>query len=255
MSASMRARIPKRGYVARKPRRQIGCLSLLLAAAAVFALSLLAGFFLFLIQIYSADNAHPAKVDVIVAFSGDPLRIRVATNLLKEGYSKRLIIVGQDNRDEVSRLRSANKALFNCCVRVDHESRNTAEDALLAHLLTLGDNVGSIMLLTSSFHMPRAQLELSRFFVDADLKPFGLSDDTYNVRRIFLDPVIARRFLTQYFMFVLASVPGSKSLVATKDAREFLDFFLSWRNIALLLATAASAVFALFAISKHRRRT
>lgn len=212
------------------------------------------GFLSFLGQIHAASRSVAVQADAIVVFSGEPRRIRVATNLMRKGFGQHLLIVGQDNRDEIDKMRNANRSLFECCVTIDDRSRNTAEDALLARNLIRKIRSQSLTLVTSSFHMPRAKKELIRLLPEVDIKFYGVYDDFYKLEDILFDTKIASAFLTQYILFVASSIPDSRHLLEEKSARKTLQAISSWENLMLVILATAALIVAAFAFSKHRRR-
>ncbi len=171
------------------------------------------GFLSFLNQVYAAARPPRDRVDAIVVFSGEPQRILVATNFLSKGFGKRLLIVGQDNRDVVDEMRIKNKPLFECCVLIDHRSRNTAEDALLARNLVLRTQSRSLILVTSAFHVPRAKKELRHLLPKTEITAYGISDAFYKFENIFQDQDVGPAFLSQYIKYIGSSIPISRRLV------------------------------------------
>src|SRR5215203_277143 len=101
-------------------------------ATAVLGLALVAlvwGFVSFVRGINWLERLPIERADAIVAFSGDPERLRNAVRLLAKGYADRLLITGPNRRTVITRLASLEPALFACCVDIDPLPRNTIGDA------------------------------------------------------------------------------------------------------------------------------
>lgn len=221
---------------------------------AAILLILFAGFILFLYQVQQADNARPVRADAIVVFSGEPKRVEVGTRLLARGFAPLLVIVGQDNADEIAIMRAQNPRAFSCCVKVDQRSTNTAEDAERAKELLAASSARHLILVTSSFHMPRARLELNRQLRAFRIIPIGVSDSFYNVEGITTSRKVASAFLFQYALYVISWIPGSRYFWNENDARWTIGIITNVRNIALILLAMSSAIVGAFALRRHRDR-
>lgn len=123
-------------------------------------LIVLAGFIAFLSGIDFVKRTPSGRADAIVVLSGDPQRIREGVDLLAKGFGPRLFATGVDNGDEIARLRSLHKSLFDCCVDVDPRAEDTVGDALAVARWMGQNGLTSIIVVTSNFHLPRALLEL-----------------------------------------------------------------------------------------------
>jgi uncharacterized SAM-binding protein YcdF (DUF218 family) len=124
------------------------------------AAALVGGFLAFLSVIDAAERHPDGRAEAIVAFSGDPQRIWKAVELLANGRGRRLFVTGADNADEVARQEAAHRDLFACCVDVNHAARDTHADAAAIRRWVEEHAFRSIVVVTSSLHLPRALLEL-----------------------------------------------------------------------------------------------
>jgi uncharacterized SAM-binding protein YcdF (DUF218 family) len=134
----------------------------------------LGGFFVFASAAAVSTSGSLSRADGIVVFSGDPERVRQGVDLLAEGYAGRLLVTGLDNADEVALARARFPALFACCVDVDAASENTAGDTRTTQRWARELRLGSLIVVTSSFHLPRALLELSHALPEVRLISFGV---------------------------------------------------------------------------------
>jgi uncharacterized SAM-binding protein YcdF (DUF218 family) len=162
-----------------------------------------------------------SRADAIVAFSGDPNRIRAAGHLLAGGYAQRLLIVGQDNGDEAQVLRTKYPELSDCCIVRNALSRTTREDARLAGSWLKKTRARSVILVTSDFHIPRATVELAGQAPRMTIVPSGVSSGNVSVSRMIQDPAGGTRVLQREFpKYVVASIPGLENFLGTGVAQE-----------------------------------
>ena len=210
------------------------------------------GFGYFVHQVQAANNARAVRADAIVVFSGEPKRIGVAVTLLARGYAHQLFIVGQDNGREIAQWQLYNKALFQCCVKINQSSVNTAEDARLANRLLKSYHVQSLILVTSSFHMPRAIKELSREIPQTRIIPFGVTDDFYRTSDIPKSPEVASAFLAQYVLYIISCIPGNRLLWEGSGARGLLASVTNLRHLAVFMLAVLFTTVAVFAFARHR---
>lgn len=212
------------------------------------------GFFIFLAEVQAATNAKPRKADAIVVLSGEPRRILVAADLLKHGFGPQLIIVGQDNAQEIDQVRAEHPASFACCVKVDQRSKSTAEDAQLAAHLLRSSHPNSVLLVTSSFHVPRARVELQRVLPHSTINVHGIPDDLLKPERILSDSQVASAFVSQYLKYIASCVSSKRVAPDGGGVRQALHFLSDIRTIAALAILVLTSMFLIFAVARHRRQ-
>ena len=126
----------------------------------------------YLSQIPNTANRNNAFVntDGIVVLTGDKNRISEGINILKKNSSQRLLISGVNKKISNSVIKSlyANdtetKQLFNCCIDFDKISTNTFENSRETYFWARDQNLKTLLIVTSYYHIPRVKLEFSRFF-------------------------------------------------------------------------------------------
>jgi uncharacterized SAM-binding protein YcdF (DUF218 family) len=136
----------------------------ILAAAATGALAFLAGFVWFAGRVPREQVVLRTQADGIVALTGGALRVLDAVELLAAGYGKRLLITGVNPAtpaSEFSRRMPDYARLWACCIDLDHTALNTTGNAIETRRWALKHGFRSLVLVTSSYHMPRAMAELS----------------------------------------------------------------------------------------------
>jgi uncharacterized SAM-binding protein YcdF (DUF218 family) len=113
--------------------------------------------------------APPQKTDAIVVLTGGPGRIDRALDRLEAGDAKRLLISGVDRNvkpHELALTYRRPRALFDCCVALGFEATDTRSNAAEVASWVARRNYKSIRLITTDWHMRRAQHELERLLPD-----------------------------------------------------------------------------------------
>ncbi len=113
--------------------------------------------------------AAPAKTDAIVVLTGGPGRIDRALERLEAGDAKRLLISGVD-KDVKPRELAAEyhrpMRLFDCCIALGFEAEDTRSNATEVATWVARRNYRSIRLITTDWHMRRAEYEIKRALGD-----------------------------------------------------------------------------------------
>jgi uncharacterized SAM-binding protein YcdF (DUF218 family) len=173
----------------------IGVLSRLLA---LYLLLVFAGFLAF---VWNMPRAAPAGVrtDGIVVLTGGEGRLKRGVALLQGGAAKRLLVSGVDKPvrpHELALQAAAPRALFDCCIDLGYYAIDTRSNAAETAAWVRKRGYRSIRLVTSAYHMQRAELELRSELdpkveilpdpVESDMRPEGLAREfgKYAVRRV-----------------------------------------------------------------------
>lgn len=144
----------------RLPRTRWGAAVLGAAMAATLAG---AGFIAFVTSLDRLERDPPSRADAIVALTGGAERIRDAIELLARGFGTRLLITGvneRTGRDEIAKLSPGQRRLVECCVDLDYRARNTVGNAVETRRWMQKHGFGSLIVVTSNYHMPRTMAEL-----------------------------------------------------------------------------------------------
>ena len=118
-----------------------------------------------------ADGAMP-RAAAIVVLTGGAQRIGVAGRLLQNRQAGRLLISGVNrivSRNELRRLLGIDTALFACCVDIDYAAQNTRGNAIETRKWVQKHEFDSLIVVTSSYHMPRSLTELGHLLPAVDL--------------------------------------------------------------------------------------
>lgn len=167
-------------------------------------------FFSYKIFNYKIDNE--TKVDAIVVLTGGRNRIPEAVNLLNKGLGKKLLISGVEKNvslDEISQRKDVNINTSREIV-LDKVSLNTVENAIESLDWIKKNNIQSIRLVTSNYHIPRS------------LEEFKSRRDNL---KIIINPVYSEKVSREYWKNW-----GSFALIAS-EYNKFLYAYV--RNILI----------------------
>lgn len=105
------------------------------------------------------------KTDAIVVLTGAAGRIDRGLALLRRDESERLFVSGVDRdvtRPEFAAFYKVEDELMKCCVTLGREAIDTRSNAVETSQWLARNNLDSVRIITSDWHMRRARYELSR---------------------------------------------------------------------------------------------
>src|SRR4029077_377425 len=115
------------------------------------------------------------SADGIVVLTGGASRILDGIELLAGGRGQRPVIRGGDpgtTTGESARPVPEYARLLACCVDLDHSAVNTLGNAVETRHWVKHRGFRSLIVVTSSYHMPRTMVELAWQMPDVELIPF-----------------------------------------------------------------------------------
>lgn len=182
----------------------------------------------FLIFIGALARAHvdPPHANGIAVLTGGSERIKEAIDLLARGKAQRLLISGvyrDTTKAQLEKLTGTSAQYFECCVDLDHKSRNTIDNATAIGTWAAEHHYHSIIVVTSNYHMPRALAELSRAAPRLDLIPYPVIDKNLRLGHWWLHPGTSRLLLSEYLKYL----PALARLSATRLANKWM--YGTWR--------------------------
>lgn len=124
----------------------------------------------------SIDN----KADAIIVLTGGTKRIEVAVKLLEQKKAGFLFISGV-NPDVKAKefLPQSNDEL--CCIFLGYKASDTKENAHETREWISEQNIETIRLVTSNYHMMRAMLEFRKIMPNLEIIPHPVRPDGFNV--------------------------------------------------------------------------
>lgn len=176
--------------------------------ACLFALVLLIiGFIVFANGVDREHSVPQRSADGIAVLTGGVARIDEAMKLLAEGKAKRVLITGVNRTtttEELKELASQGDQYFTCCVDIDKEARNTIDNATETSEWVALHHYGSIIVVTSNYHMPRALAELARAMPGVVLIPYSVVDNNVHLNRWWTYPGTTKLLLSEYLKYLPA---------------------------------------------------
>ncbi|MDR1026448.1 MAG: YdcF family protein [Lactobacillus sp.] len=117
-------------------------------------------YFNHVINNYEVDES--IHTDAIVALTGGRNRIPEAINLLNKGMADKLFISGVQKDVSLKEISSRDDVTISTSreITLDNRSRNTIENAVEAVQWVDKNNIKSIRLVTSNYHIPRSLREI-----------------------------------------------------------------------------------------------
>jgi uncharacterized SAM-binding protein YcdF (DUF218 family) len=132
-----------------------------------FALTLLlCGFIAFVLHVSRTTPPSPLPTaDGIVVLTGKGGgRLSAGAELLRSGHGERLLISGVNpaiGEEKMQSLLELEDDIYTCCVDLDYEAENTYDNAQETANWARALGYENILLVTSSYHMPRSKIEIS----------------------------------------------------------------------------------------------
>lgn len=183
-----------------RPAKWIGAAGA--AALAAFAV----GFAMFARTVADyAPGSLPERADAIVVLTGGKLRLMTGARLLAEGRGARLLISGVNphtSRADLKRLSGLSEQLFAARVDIDYAAHTTTGNAEETRAWAEAKGYTKLIVVTSSYHMPRSLTELCRAMPGVVLVPHAVVPDRLNARRWWTDAFTARVLLAEYVKFL-----------------------------------------------------
>lgn len=204
-------------------------------AAGAVVLLLGAGLIVFLASIPAPARSLPPRGDAIIVLTGSEERIRAAALILKQQRGRRLLISGVNRingREDVRRVTGLPAELFDCCVDLGYSALDTMGNAAEAREWASVHNVDSLIVVTTTVHMPRSLADLGRTMPKVRLIPHGVAVHLPGSQRpasSVFDWTVARYVLKEYVKFLPAAAlnvasrllhPVNIGLAGSAGARE-----------------------------------
>jgi uncharacterized SAM-binding protein YcdF (DUF218 family) len=168
---------------------------------------LLGGFVWFAGHVPANEVKLDRNADGIVVLTGGSSRVADAIELLASGRGRRLLITGvhqTTNSNEIARVVPEHERFMRCCVDLDRSAINTLGNAVEARRWALDRGFHSLIVVTSSYHMPRAMAELGHQLPDVTLIPFPVVSEKLRTEPWWSNGDTAKLMLSEYVKYLLA---------------------------------------------------
>jgi uncharacterized SAM-binding protein YcdF (DUF218 family) len=182
------------------------------------AIGVVLGFLAFLWRLPNQEIVLDRNADGIVVLTGGTSRVTDALELLAAGRGKRLLITGVNpgtTTTDITRQVAGYDRLLGCCVDLDYSAINTLGNAVETRRWAIDRGFGSLIIVTSAYHMPRALAEIAHQLPDVALVPFPVVSDRLRVEPWWTSGTTTRLVLSEYFKYLFAHLRMRFDTVAT----------------------------------------
>ena len=132
------------------------------------------GYGLFMINTLSRSITQPqTKTDAIIVLTGGNHRIKSGLSLFASGLSPNLFITGVHEavkKEDITQI-------SDCCITLGHKATTTLENAYETKEWIKAQNIKTIRLVTSAYHMDRALLEFRNAIPNIEIIPHPIHED------------------------------------------------------------------------------
>jgi len=140
-----------------------------------------------------------------VVLTGGPFRLSAAARLLAAGFGSRLLISGVNHvttREDLFRSSGLTPAQFDCCVDIGYSAHDTSGNADEAKEWVDAHGFARLIVVTSSYHMPRSLTELGRALPQVALLPYPVVRHAFRAERWWMHAATVRLLFTEYLKFL-----------------------------------------------------
>ena len=159
------------------------------------------------------------SADGIVVLTGRASRISDAIELLAMRRGRRLLITGvypTTTANAIARLVPENQHWVSCCVDLDHSAVNTIGNAVQTRIWAKKNDIKSLIVVTSNYHMPRALTELAHQLPDVVLIPYPIIPDRVRVDTWWTSVMTTRLLFAEYLKYLRAVVRTQTPFVISR---------------------------------------
>jgi len=168
----------------------------------------IAGFIAFALSATTVQPPSAEDADAIVVVTGGEDRIAVALGLLRRRAARRLLISGVNPRTSTGAIREQtgeDRQLFECCVDIGRDAHDTIGNAEEARDWAAQRRYRSLIVVTSSYHMPRTLTEFSRAMPHVRFVAHPVFSRHVRDRAWWQSPGTLRFLLGEYVKFIAAT--------------------------------------------------
>jgi len=166
------------------------------------------GFLVFVYSIHRETPASSTSADGIVVLTGGTERIEKGIKLLARQRASRLLISGvnpRTTRTALARRIPGRLHLFRCCIDIGYKAQDTIGNAAETREWAIDNNFKSLIVVTSSYHMPRSLAELHRVLPGITLHPYPVVPASVRAEAWYTNPGTAKLLLWEYVKFLPAA--------------------------------------------------
>ncbi|MEZ5857357.1 MAG: YdcF family protein [Hyphomicrobiaceae bacterium] len=168
------------------------------------------GFIAFANSVRRLSPGPAPLADAIVVLTGDEDRISTGMQLMADGRARRVLISGVNAATrvpaELKKYRQARHDIVRCCVDLGREALNTGGNADEARAWALAHGYRSLLVVTSSYHVPRSLIEFRRAMPGMQLAAYPVKPGRHiDVQAWWRHRPTARLLVSEYIKFLGAT--------------------------------------------------
>lgn len=146
--------------------------------------------------------------EAIVVLTGGTARVSTGLALLSAQKGEELFVSGVHESTELGEILRQGRTettgeTLSCCITLDREARNTAGNARETAAWLGRNNIGSIRLVTSAYHMPRALLEFRMAAPDVEIVAHPVEASHVHLESWWQWPGTSRLLVTEYNKYLV----------------------------------------------------
>lgn len=190
---------------------------------ALIPLAVLAGFVVFAVRAFDPPAPEARVTDGMVVLTGGSERVGTALRLLAEGQAPRLLISGVHPEATLSDIAAAagvDPMPLAARVAIGHAAATTRGNAVETAAWAKAEGLRSLRVVTASYHMPRAMLELRRAMPEAELVPHAVVPATLRAPGQVWRPATWGLLLGEYGRYLLARAGLSALATPRRETRD-----------------------------------
>ena len=166
-------------------------------------------YFLLKIKKYEFLPIEESIVEGIVVLTGDKYRISEGLSLLEKKIGNKLLISGVNSKISLNVIKNEfpkYDELFNCCIEFDNTSSNTFENIREAYVWKLNNNINTILIVSSDYHLPRVELESNRLLLKEETHYYGVEYKSQKIN------IRMKKLIVEYVKYLRTKVSLSIGL-------------------------------------------
>jgi uncharacterized SAM-binding protein YcdF (DUF218 family) len=190
-------------------------LTIIALGAAALCLTAFGAGFAWFIHGMDRPGPLPGHTDGIVAFTGGPDRVETALRLLAQGRADHLLlsgIGGGAELTELARRAGVDPAPLTTRVSIGRNATTTRGNAAETAAWARTYGIHSLLVVTASYHMPRALAELARALPETELYPLPVVPADRADRA-----VLPLRLVAEEYLKFLATTAGLSAVLPERE--------------------------------------
>ena len=147
------------------------------------------------------------KTGAIVVLTGGSGRVAQGLKLLSQGRARRLFVSGVYRGvdvEELLRVSRQSPQELACCIALGYRADNTRGNALETRAWLREQNLRSLRLVTSAYHMPRSLLEFRRLMPDIKIVPHPVFPEGFEPGTWWRWPASPGLIMSEYSKYLVA---------------------------------------------------